>query len=83
MVRAVIECLRIIFCSNRARVATAGKAWAVRAGDLGPSAGGEQTHNSVEVAETSVLRALSMSFEVYASRICEHVPGWLVLLPVT
>lgn len=54
-----------------------------RARDLGPGAGCEQAHNPVKVAETSVLRALSMSFEVYASRICEHVPGWLVLLPVT
>jgi hypothetical protein len=54
-----------------------------RAKDLRPGAGGEQTHNPVEVVEASVSRALSMSFEVYASHICEHVPGWLVLLPVT
>ena len=53
------------------------------AGDLDPYTGGEQTHNSVEVVKTSVSRALSMSFEVYASHICEHVPGWRVLLPVT
>ena len=59
-----------------------GKAWG-DAGDLGPCAGGKQTHSPVEVVETSASRALSMSFEVYASHICERVPGWLVLLPVT
>jgi len=67
---------------RRTRAAMAGKAWG-GIGDLGPCAGGEQTHDPAEVVRTSVSRALSMSFEVYASHVCEHVPGWLVLLPVT
>jgi hypothetical protein len=67
---------------RRTRAAMAGKAWGLELGDLA-CAGGEQTHNSVKVARASVSRALSMSFEVYDSHICEHVPGWLVLLPVT
>ena len=67
--------------ARRTRAAMTGKAGEYRRSRT--LCGGEQTHNPAEVVKASVLRALSMSFEVYASCNCEHVPGWLVLLPVT